>query len=83
MGTGYDEEAAQAFLDRFQSHMEKFNEESELPYLVRASYGYYIVPPDHVIALDAAIVKSDNCLYENKREKKAGNLDSVFRDSAV
>lgn len=83
VGTGYDEETAQAFLDRFQSHMEKFNEESELPYLVRASYGYYIVPPDHAIALDAAIVKSDNCLYENKREKKAGNLDSVFRDSAV
>lgn len=81
VGMDYDEAKAKGFIDRFQSHMDHFNEESELPYLVRASYGYFIVPEDHAIALDAAIVKSDNCLYENKRAKKAYKLDTVFRES--
>lgn len=83
VGIDYDEEKAKRFVDRFQSHLEHFNEESGLPYLVGASYGYYIVPGDHAIALDAAIVKSDNNLYENKRAKKADNRNSVFRESTL
>ncbi len=81
VGIDYDEEQAQQFLERFKSHLDRFNEDSGLPYLVIASYGYYIVPEDHAISLAAAIVKSDRCLYDTKRDKKARGLDMVLREN--
>lgn len=77
---GYDENAAEEYLKKFHAHLEAFNEESELPYLVGASVGYYIISPEHEISLEAAIVESDKMLYENKREKKTAKLDIVLRE---
>lgn len=80
VGVDYDNWQAKEFISRFQSHLDTFNKDSGLPYLVRASYGYYIIPEDHSISLDAAMVKSDDYLYDTKREKKAKKLDQVLRE---
>lgn len=80
VGADYDDWQAKEFVSRFQSHLDSFNKDSGLPYLVRASYGYYIIPGDHSISLDAAMVKSDDYLYSTKREKKAKKLDQVVRE---
>lgn len=79
VGIGYDEEQAQEFLKQFHGYLEDFNEDSNLPYLIGASCGYYIIPQDHSISLEAATVESDNNLYEDKREKKLQKRDNVLR----
>lgn len=78
VGIGYDEEGAKQFQERFHGYLQNFNEDSQLPYLVGASCGYCIVSADHEVSLEAAIVESDNRLYEVKREKKAKKLDNVL-----
>lgn len=80
IGADYDDWQAKEFMSRFQSHLDSFNQDNSRPYLVRASYGYYIIPGDHSISLDAAMVKSDDDLYNTKREKKAKKLDQVVRE---
>lgn len=79
VGIGYDEEKAEEFLAQFHGYLEDFNEDSNLPYLIGASCGYYIIPKDHSISLEAATVESDNNLYEDKREKKSQKRDNVLR----
>ena len=41
VGIGYDDKKAEAFISAFQKYLDDFNANSELPYLVRASVGYY------------------------------------------
>lgn len=41
VGIGYDDKKAEAFIAAFQKYLDDFNANSELPYLVRASVGYY------------------------------------------
>lgn len=79
VGTGYDEEKAKGFLRRFHAYLDDFNEGSDLPYLIGASCGYHIIPQNHSISLEAAIVESDNKLYEDKRNKKSQKRDNVLR----
>lgn len=83
VGIDYDEEQVDEVMKRFESYLEAFNEKSGLPYLIKASYGYYIISESDKISLEAAVVKSDNNLYERKREKKARKLDGVLRESNV
>ncbi len=80
IGLDYTKEDAEKFLQTFQESLSAFNEDSNLPYLVGASCGYYIISKDSDITLEAAIVESDNKLYENKRAKKAAQKDYVMRD---
>lgn len=79
-GIGYDKVKVKRFLEKFQKHLDDFNEKSGLPYLVMASYGYYIIPEDHSVSLETAMVQSDQYLYDIKREKKAQKLDNVVRE---
>lgn len=79
-GIGYDKAKVKRFLEKFQQHLDDFNEKSGLPYLVMASYGYYIIPEDHSVSLENAMVQSDQHLYDTKREKKAKKLDNVVRE---
>lgn len=79
VGIGYDKQQAEKFLRDFLKYLEEFNAGSGLPYLVGASCGYYIIPEEHDISLEAAIVESDNQLYAAKREKKSKKLDNVLR----
>lgn len=79
VGIGYDNEQAETFLREFKEYLDEFNEDSGLPYLVGASCGYYVISESHDISLEAAIVESDNRLYETKREKKSKKLDNVLR----
>ena len=79
VGLDYDDERAEAFMERFHGYLADFKIDSGLPYLVRASCGYYLISEDHEISLEAANVESDNRLYENKREKKAKKRDNVLR----
>lgn len=78
-GIGYTKEDVEAFLRSFHEYLRNFNEESGLSYLVGASCGYCIISDEHNISLEAAIVESDNNLYENKREKKANKKNQVIR----
>lgn len=79
-GIGYDKAKTKKFLEKFQQHLDDFNAKSGLPYLVMASYGYYIIPEDHSVSLETAMVQSDKYLYDTKREKKAKKLDNVVRE---
>lgn len=83
IGVGYDEESAEKFLTRFYDFLDDFNEDSGLPYLVRASCGYCLIPVPHSLSLEAAIVESDNRLYEAKREKKSKKQDDVLRKEDI
>ncbi len=83
VGIGYDKEKIEDFLDKFHSYLDDFNVDSGLPYLVSASCGYHLISESHDISLEAAIVESDNHLYETKRKKKAGKLDNVIRKEDI
>nr|MBP3598272.1 GGDEF domain-containing protein [Eubacterium sp.] len=80
VGIGYDNDDVQVLLQSFNDYLERFNEESGLPYLVGASCGYCIISEEHDISLETARVESDNHLYENKRQKKLMKKDIVIRD---
>ncbi len=79
-GMDYNEQKAQGFVEKFDEYLEKFNRDSGRPYLVGASCGWYLVSAFHGISLEAAIVKSDEHLYETKREKKKDHRDCVLRE---
>ncbi len=70
VGIGYDEESAEKWVKTFLDYLDDFNERSDLPYLVSASIGYYIIPADHSVSLSDATIRSDQCLYQNKNKKK-------------
>ena len=76
----YNEQKAQGFVEKFNEYLEKFNRDSGRPYLVGASCGWYLISASHGISLEAAIVKSDEHLYETKRDKKKNHNDCVLRE---
>ncbi len=80
IGAGYREEDVQVFYELFQGYLDDFNKNSGLSYFVSASCGHCIVSQKHEISLDAAIVKSDDKLYENKRKRKAEKREQVIRN---
>ena len=79
VGVGYTKEDAEKFVDDFGAYLEDFNETSELPYLVQASVGYFILEPGDEKGLEECIHAADEQLYEHKRKKKEKKLDSVIR----
>lgn len=79
-GMDYNEQKAQGFVEKFNKYLEKFNRDSGRPYLVGASCGWYLISASHGISLEAAIVKSDEHLYETKRDKKKNHNDCVLRE---
>ena len=79
VGIGYDDKKAEAFIAAFQKYLDDFNANSELPYLVRASVGYYLMPIDGTDSLEHCINAADASLYEFKRKKKEQKLDNVIR----
>ena len=66
-GMDYDGKKIQGFMEKFNGYLEDFNRDSGRPYLVGASCGQYLITASHEITLEAAIVKSDEHLYETKR----------------
>lgn len=79
IGLDYTEESAQSFVESFNRYLEDFNAESGLPYLIKASVGYYILTADEDVELDECINIADGKLYEYKRKKKEQKLDNVLR----
>ena len=79
-GMDYNEQRIQEFVEKFDTYLEKFNRDSGRPYLVGASCGWYLISASHEITLEAAIVKSDEHLYEIKRDKKKNHRDCVLRE---
>lgn len=80
VGNGYNEEKAEAFIQAFQGYLDQFNENSELPYLIRASVGYYLMPLQGTDSLEDCINAADASLYEHKRKKKEQKKDNVIRE---
>ena len=68
------------FMKKFNEYLEDFNRDSGRPYLVGASCGWYLITTSHKSTLEAAIVKSDEHLYETKRDKKKNHRDCVLRE---
>ena len=79
IGIDYTEEDAEKFVDSFNQYLDKFNRESGLPYFVKASVGYYILPPEEEMELEGCIHEADARLYEYKRKKKEKKMDNILR----
>ena len=80
VGIGYTEDMAEQFVKDFNGYLEDFNEESELPYLVKASVGYCLLEPEKKRDLEDCVNAADGKLYEYKRDKKKKKLDNVLRE---
>lgn len=80
---GYDQDKIQEFMKKFYEYLENFNRNSEYPYLVGASCGWYMITASQEITLDAAIVKSDEHLYETKRDRKKNHKDCVLKEKGA
>ena len=80
VGVGYDKEKAERFKDAFQRYLNDFNASSELPYLVSASVGWYLLEPEGTDSLEACVNAADASLYEHKRKKKEQKRDRVIRE---
>ena len=78
--TGYTEDMAEQFVKDFNGYLEDFNEESELPYLVKASVGYCLLESEKKRDLEDCVNAADGKLYEYKRDKKKKKLDNVLRE---
>ena len=79
IGLGYTDEDAEKLIRRFDDYLECFNQNSELPYLIKASLGYSIVKYGQDVDLEACIHEADARLYEYKRKKKQQKKDCVLR----
>lgn len=79
VGLGYTDEDAEQLIRRFNDYLDNFNENSELPYLIKASMGYSIVEYGQDVGLEECINAADARLYEYKRKKKEQKKDSVLR----
>lgn len=82
-GLDYNKQKIQVFMNKFNEYLENFNRDSGRPYLVGASCGWYLINNSHESTLEAAIVKSDEHLYETKRDKKRNHRDCVLRKGEV
>ena len=80
VGIGYTEDMAEQFVKDFNGYLEDFNEESELPYLVKASVGYCLLESEKERDLEDCVNAADGKLYEYKRDKKKKKLDNVLRE---
>ncbi len=81
VGVDYTQEQVEEYLSEFQEYLDDFNANSDLPYLVRASVGYYLWQPGDEKNLEDCINAADGQLYKFKREKKEKKLDSVLRNN--
>lgn len=79
VGIGYTDEDAEKLMRRFHDYLDVFNQNSELPYLIKASLGYSIVEGGQDVGLEECINAADACLYEYKRKKKEQKKDNVLR----
>lgn len=75
-GYDYNTDRAEQYISRFQQYLTDFNQNSQLPYVVNASLGYTISDPADSYSLEYYMKKSDDLLYQHKRERKKqfGNL---------
>ena len=80
VGIGYTEDMAEQFVKDFNGYLADFNEESELPYLVKASVGYCLLESEKERDLEDCVNAADGKLYEYKRDKKKKKLDNVLRE---
>lgn len=80
VGIGYTEDMAEQFIKDFNGYLTDFNEESELPYLVKASVGYCLLKSEKERDLEDCVNAADGKLYEYKRNKKKKKLDNVLRE---
>lgn len=83
VGMDYNKQKIQGFMKKFNEYLENFNRNSGCPYLVGASCGWYLINNSYESTLEAAIVKSDEHLYEAKRDKKRSHRDCVLRKGEV
>ena len=63
VGIGYTEDMAEQFVKDFNGYLEDFNEESELPYLVKASVGYCLLESEKKRDLEDCVNAADGKLY--------------------
>lgn len=79
VGVGYTKEDAETFIWNFNDFLDDFNASSGLPYLVKASIGYWIIEAGSRMDLEDCINAADASLYEYKRKKKEEKRDQVLR----
>lgn len=81
VGIGYTEEQVNEFVRKFDDYLDNFNLTSGLPYLIKASLGYYLLEPaKEDKGLEDCINAADASLYEYKRNKKRLKKDNVLRE---
>ena len=68
-------EYAEHYIAEINHEMQIYNENSNCPYLLDASMGYYVFSPDENSNMNEAIEIADNRMYENKKKKKAGQSE--------
>ena len=83
IGLEYTKEEADKFVENFYEYLNKFNETSELPYLINASVGYYLLEQGEQTSLEQCIVAADESLYEHKRKRKEDTRYKVLREEEV
>lgn len=67
----YDENKAEEFCRNFESKIMEYNENSNMPFKVSASYGYYIAYPGENDDIEQYINNADEYMYRRKKQKKA------------
>lgn len=62
------------FVERFKKLLSEYNENSGLPYQVKASCGSSIVPVNQDLQLDQIISMADQLMYDEKAKHKRGQV---------
>lgn len=73
-GKGEAEDISRDFVSRFEALLTEYNENSGLPYQVRASCGSSIVPVSQNLQLDQIISMADQLMYDEKARHKRGQV---------
>ncbi len=66
----YTEEDARAFIERFNSNLERLSKASGRDYPITASIGYALKPVKSDYSIDEILKLADTDMYNNKSEKK-------------
>lgn len=82
IGMDYDQKKMDYFLEKFEKHIDRFNNESGNEYKVYVSYGWSIINPNKFISIEDCLIVVDAKMYQQKYEKETFRLKqrSEFRE---
>ncbi len=82
IGVDYNQKKMDNFLEKFEKHIDRFNNEAGNEYKVYVSYGWSIINPNKFISIEDCLIVVDAKMYQQKYEKETFRLKqrSEFRE---